>query len=266
MQAASVAAQSPTIRPAPRSLSAAPSTIHHACRPISRKTVFSSRNAIIRQLRRSAIRDCGDWIRWRLVAEQQSGHHDREHTGRVDLLGEHERGERHHQGDARVEHRVRTRWTRTLATTRNRPSPTSTPPPAAITKSRPTSNASRPVPAATARAVRRATSAVASLSSDSPSRMVVMRRGRPIRRPIAVAATASGGATTAPIASASAHDRSGSRSLTTTATPTAVNTTRPIDSSRIGRRLLLKSTSDVFSAAAYRSGGSSPKSTTSSDR
>ena len=53
--------------------------------------------------------------------------------------------------------------------------------------------------------VRRATSAVASLSSDSPSRMVTIRRGRPMRRPMAVAATASGGATTAPIAKHTAH-------------------------------------------------------------
>ena len=53
---------------------------------------------------------------------------------------------------------------------------------------------------------RSATSAVASLSSDSPSRIVTIRRGSPIRRPIAVAATASGGATTAPIANAIAHE------------------------------------------------------------
>ena len=53
-------------------------------------------------------------------------------------------------------------------------------------------------------AVRSATRAVASLSSDSPSRIVTIRRGSPIRRAIAVAATASGGATTAPRANAAA--------------------------------------------------------------
>ena len=42
-----------------------------------------------------------------------------------------------------------------------------------------------------------------------------------------------------------------------------VNTTSPTDSSRIARRLALKSTSEVFSAAEYSSGGSSPISTTS---
>ena len=53
-------------------------------------------------------------------------------------------------------------------------------------------------------AVRSATSAVASFSSDSPSRTVTIRRGSPICRAIAVAATASGGATTAPNANAAA--------------------------------------------------------------
>ena len=58
MTAPSVAAHSATIRPMPRSLSTAPSMIHQACRPMSRKTVFSRTNEIIRQLSRSAIRDC----------------------------------------------------------------------------------------------------------------------------------------------------------------------------------------------------------------
>ena len=54
-------------------------------------------------------------------------------------------------------------------------------------------------------AVRRHTSAVASLTRDSPSSSVTTRRGRPIRRAMAVAATASGGATTAPSANAAAN-------------------------------------------------------------
>ena len=53
-------------------------------------------------------------------------------------------------------------------------------------------------------AVRSDTRAVASLTSDSPSRIVTIRRGSPIRRATAVAATASGGATTAPRANATA--------------------------------------------------------------
>ena len=84
-----------------------------------------------------------------------------------------------------------------------------------------------------------------------------------MRRPIVVAATASGGATTAPIAKDAAQPRSGRSACTRMATPTVVNATRPTDSSRIARRLALKSTRLVWSAAAYSSGGSSPKSTTS---
>ncbi len=154
---------------------------------------------------------------------------------------------------------------RVQPTTTNVSIPTSTPPPAATTKSSPTPRTVTE-PTAAARAVRKATSAVASLSSDSPSRIVTIRRGRPIRRPIEVAATASGGATTAPIASAIAHEMPGISQCTITPTPAAVNTTSPIESSRIARRLALKSTRDVCSAAAYSSGGSSPSSTTSCSR
>ena len=92
---------------------------------------------------------------------------------------------------------------------------------------------SRRPPAPAAIAVRRATSAVASLKSDSPSRIVTIRRGRPIRRPIAVAATASGGATTAPIAIAAHQSMPGRRAWTSTPTPSVVKTTRPTLSSRI---------------------------------
>ena len=55
-----------------------------------------------------------------------------------------------------------------------------------------------------ATAVFSATSAVASLTRLSPSRIDTTRRGIPTRRAIAVAATASGGATTAPSAKAAA--------------------------------------------------------------
>ena len=61
----------------------------------------------------------------------------------------------------------------------------------------------------TAIAVRSATRAVASFSSDSPSRIVTIRRGMPIRRAIAVAETASGGATTAPRAKAAGQVTAG---------------------------------------------------------
>ena len=120
-----------------------------------------------------------------------------------------------------------------------------------------TSGASSPVlptPWATtspvaASAVRRVTRAVASLSSDSPSRMVVIRRGRPIRRATDVVATASGGATIAPRASATAKEI-GSNNQATSPTPSAVNSTSPTDRLRMAPRCARTSSSEVDSAAA----------------
>ena len=121
-------------------------------------------------------------------------------------------------------------------------------------------------------AVRKQTSAVASFIRLSPSRIVTTRRGRPTRLAIAVAATASGGATTAPIANA-AQNGSGSWPIdsatrpsshqATTPTPRAVNATRPTDSRPMDRRCLEKSTRLVLIAAEYSSGGRNPTSTTS---
>ena len=154
---------------------------------------------------------------------------------------------------------------RSLATMTKTTKPTAAPPSDATRNSCPTWKASTPTDIA-AMAVRSATSAVASLSSDSPSRIVTTLRGSPIRRAMAVAATASGGATTAPMAKETGQEMSGIKACTMTPTPRVVNTTRPTDSSRIARRLALKSTSEVWIAAAYSSGGSSPNSTTSGSR
>ena len=85
-------------------------------------------------------------------------------------------------------------------------------------------------------------------------------------RATAVAATASGGATTAPIANDTGHEMPGISACTMAPTPRVVNTTRPTESSKMARRLALKSTSEVWIAAAYSSGGSSPSSTTSGSR
>ena len=119
----------------------------------------------------------------------------------------------------------------------------------ATRKSAPTRHIVTP-PTPAAIAVRRATRAVASLKRDSPSRMVTIRRGSPIRRAIDVAATASGGATTAPMASAAHQSSSGSMTWTSRPTPRVVKTTSPTLRSRIGLRLALKSTSEVWMAAA----------------
>ena len=157
---------------------------------------------------------------------------------------------------------------RSTVTTSAIPRPTPMPPMEAQRKSPTTVPTVTSVPKAlaarpaAARAVRRVTRAVASLTSDSPSRIETRRRGRPIWRPIDVAATASGGATTAPRAKAtqksmpSAHWRK-------TATPSAVKSTSPTDRLRMTARLLRKSTSDVRIAAAYSSGGRMPSSTIS---
>ncbi len=112
---------------------------------------------------------------------------------------ERDRGVEHRVGDV-LAHLRHQRGTPRSRSAHHRPTPRgSRRPPATI--------ATLPAPAAIA--VRRATSAVASLKSDSPSRIVTIRRGSPIRRPIEVAATASGGATTAPIANAAHQSEAG---------------------------------------------------------
>ena len=129
------------------------------------------------------------------------------------------------------------------------PPPTRAQPKSRATAPTVTWEAAAPDSPATASAVRNDTSAVASLSRDSPSRMVVSRRGSPIARPTAVAATASGGPTTAPRAKATANGMwsSAERKIPT---PSAVKSTRPIDRLRMAARLVRKSTSEVEMAAA----------------
>ena len=79
--------------------------------------------------------------------------------------------------------------------------------------------------------------------------MVTTRRGIPTRRAIAVAATASGGATTAPRASA-AGQPIGSSQCATAPTASVVTMTSTTESSTIGRVLARKSMSEVRIAAA----------------
>ena len=67
------------------------------------------------------------------------------------------------------------------------------------------------------------------------------------------------------MAKAIGHEMPGSNRCATQPTPSVVNATSPTDSSRIGRLLARKSTSDVPCAAEYKSGGSSPYSTMSSE-
>jgi hypothetical protein len=79
--------------------------------------------------------------------------------------------------------------------------------------------------------------------------MVITRRGTGRRCVTAVAATASGGETIAPSTNAAAHGRSGTIQCATAATAQVVNSTSPMASSEIGRRLALKSRQLVSSAA-----------------
>lgn len=93
--------------------------------------------------------------------------------------------------------------------------------------------------------------------------MVTTRRGNPTRRATAVAAIASGGATTAPSATQIAYGRSGRNRCTTVPTTKAVKITSPTASSRIGRRLSRNAGTEVPRAATYSSGGRMPTSTRS---
>ena len=127
--------------------------------------------------------------------------------------------------------------------------PTSAPPAAASRKSAPTCQ-NVTVPAMAAIAVRNATSAAASLSRLSPSRMRTIRRGMPTLRATDVAATASGGATTAPSASPAASGSPGTTAQVTRPTAIVVNATRPIDRVAIAERLARMSINEVCTASA----------------
>ncbi len=128
-------------------------------------------------------------------------------------------------------------------------SPTTTPPPAARTNLPPTSSTLTEARIA-AVVVRRATRAVASLSRLSPSRIETIRRGMPTLRAIVVAATASGGETTAPSAKAPAGETPGITAQATRPTSTVVNATAPTAMMPIACVFARTSTSEVRSAAA----------------
>ncbi len=119
-----------------------------------------------------------------------------------------------------------------------------------------------PVTAA-ATAVRYSTSADASLMRLSPSRITTTRRGTGSRETMAAAATASGGETIAPNATATAQGIPGRSAWIATATAPVVARTNPTASSPMGRRFDLNSRSDVKNAAAQRMGGRKTKKTRS---
>jgi hypothetical protein len=255
-----VSAATATICPRGRVLDARSSTMPRTCMPIRKNTAFSSRNWMVAQLVRSNTRDVADWMTGALCPSSRPATTTAStpdasisSAGKYAIHGV--------SSETATSVRSSSIRRRTSPTTSATAMPMAAPPTAENTKSRPTCQAVT-VPAIAAIAVRNATSAVASLTRLSPSRTVTTRRGIPIRRAIAVAATASGGATTAPSAKAGAHPI-GSSHHASAATPTVVNTTSPTDNRPIGRRFCPKSISEVRRAAAYSSGGSSPISTNS---
>ncbi len=85
------------------------------------------------------------------------------------------------------------------------------------------------------------------------------RGGRPARRPIAVAATASVGLTTAPRAMASPSEISGTTQCTTAPITTADRITITTDSQEISSRLRRTSITGRLTADEYSRGGRSPR-------
>ena len=101
-------------------------------------------------------------------------------------------------------------------------------------------SASEKTPVSTAASANlNSTSAVASLTKPSPSRIAVMRLGTPSLRAIASGATTSGGETMAPSTNATAHG-SPINQCAAAATTTVVNTTHPMARSEISRKLSQK--------------------------
>jgi len=148
-------------------------------------------------------------------------------------------------------------------------SPTTMPTAAPTTTANAKSHATSPsetAPAVAAIAVRSSTSAVASLTRPSPSSTVTSRGGSPSFLPTDVAATASGGETTAPSAIEAASPRPGTSACTRRPTSTADTITSPTDSAVIVPRSRRKSVTFTWTAAEYRIGGRTTMSTRSGRR
>ncbi len=92
--------------------------------------------------------------------------------------------------------------------------------------------------------------AVTSLKSPSPSRMETRRRGSPRAPATEVAATGSGGATSAPSATAAASEIPGTTALATAATAAVVTKTSATASRKIGRLLTANCRHEVRWAVA----------------
>src|SRR6266850_5688900 len=91
--------------------------------------------------------------------------------------------------------------------------------------------------------------------------MLMIRRGTARRWAIAVAATASGGETIAPSATASGHVMPGTSTIATAAITPVLTATRPTARNAMFFRFVLKSRIGVRNALTYRSGGSTTRKT-----
>ena len=122
-------------------------------------------------------------------------------------------------------------------------------PPITSTQNRQAACQSENVPVTTAATANPyTTSAVASLTRLSPSMIAMILRGTEMREAIAVAATASVGATIAPTTNDTGHERPEMNVWQTAATVTVVTSTSPTASNESGLMLVRRSRSDVKNA------------------
>src|SRR3954453_506747 len=114
------------------------------------------------------------------------------------------------------------------------------------------------LPPTAATAILYAVRPVPSLTSDSPSRIVLERPLTPSRSSTAAAETGAVGPSTAPSTNAAAHGIP-STALATAATAQIVTSTRPTASIVIGAQFARSSWAETAIAAAYSSGGRKTK-------
>lgn len=234
--------------PSDRWESATPRSSTGSCSPINRKTEFSSRNATVRQFVASATRDCAVCTFGAFCASTRPATTVAS-TPEACASSAGRKARNGAANDRVVSSTGSVMRRRTKARISATTTPMATPPPAA----RANRQATSPGPTLRLRAAMatlRATSAAASFTKLSFSSSVVIERGRPRRLPSAVAATASGGATTAPMATAAANEIAGVTHQVTAPTTKVVNTTAPTAMRNTAALLLRKSTSEDRIAAA----------------
>ena len=253
MTATRTAAHTSTMRPASRSVSITSSMTPRNCSPTSRNTAFSRTNWIVSQLMPSARRAVPDWItslrEARTTPVTTTARTPEGWAPSIVTFSATTNATNGASTDTEVSTTTSSMRRRAATSTAATSTPITRPPSVATVASKPIRQAVTD-PARAAIATRRATRAIASLTRLSPSRMFTSRRGRPIRRATAVAATASGGATMAPRAKPAARGSPGTSHHATTPTTRVENTTNPTDSKAMARLSRRASISDVRSAAA----------------